>query len=853
MNNYLSAFPFHNDPAKLSACDCSGQGFDPPDFKLYSIADRLPTFVLHLPPIGANPDLSYANECIRVLTCAGASVASITMLEAGIQILKDASSYWIVYDGRKIPGLKLTCGECYKIKIASYYSEVFYITDTPGEKVQLEFANKGQLGDVPYQTNFVQKLLIDGEVCALDAELFETRKSEANGKETISYQRLTYRKQLFVYQVPDFVTELLNAIPMHDSFKIVHRNETHEALKKRARAEPVRNGCCDYDVTVTVPTRDDDIIGGVCQSGSDSTLSVVPIPANLPDSCETPDDYKPTAQVLCLKFGEVPPPINTDIPPIVTPPVTQPCPPAGFVVSEIAQTAECANAFISNGAKFKKKVTKQIAKGDCTVRTEVEYLNPCDTVVTVSHEITSANCDTITTPPVVTPPVVSPPPASGGTGYPEKFEFLLGTTGYGFDSTAQHGIANEWIERIEAFNYSWGWGITGIAVWINWDTYEPTPGNFQTATLQRIISYCDARKLSLSVWWGGRRNQNDGFVKPEEMIRGSKGTLYLEGSQIYPGYGCDRTNALMTPAIKSVASILKTYSRAFYMGAFGGTAGEQVGHLIGNGTPNAQIGDFSADNLARFNTWVAARGIATPGTPPVVYPENNQWPYPDFSQPRGLEYSRYVSYTIRKYYKNLVDAVKSVSNIPCVYMYAAADNLQLRSTGNANLNWIAAPGDGMYSSDGDGIYSVRHKLLSNSINLGTFPNGLSMQEIDPDDVSTYKYDHNGVAPPYGQANPQYAVLKSTLEQLYARGMRAGHTAMSFSPDEIRGMSGALQQLAQTYIGKPYVRPVINAANTVVLDVVQKSRAGEPIAEGIDPNTKFIKYTDTNFFGVNTAI
>ncbi len=849
MNSYLHALPFHNNGSKLSSCECPGQGFDPSNFKLYTEADRLPTFVLRLPPIGAKPDLTYANECIHVMDCAGIPVASLTMLEAGISLKKDAVSYYVIYDGRPVKNLKLTCGGCYKLRITNFYSEVFYVTDIPSEKVRIELQNSSVLGDVPYETGFKQILLIDGEICSLSAEILENRKSESNGSETVTFQKLTSRKSLSIYQMPDFVAELIGSIPLHETFKVIHRGETYEVLQKRAKPDVSQQGCCDYDAEIILPLRDISIAGGVCQTDSGGKLVEVVIPANLPDSCDVENDYVATKQTLCLRFGEVPPPIDSSIVPPVTQPPGETCPPANFIVSTSTQIVTCDNPFIVSGIKYKTKITKTVAIGDCTTKQVIEYADPCQAII-VKHKFTGISCDSpvIVLPPPVTPPVTPPV----GTRQ-AKYEFILGTTGYGLDRFAQYGIASEWVERIEAFNYSWGWGITGVALWVNWDDYEPTPGNFQTAALQKAIAYCDARGLGLSLVFGARRTKGDGFLRDSEIVKGSRGRVYEEGGQkIYASLGCDRVNALLVPAVKSMATLLKGYSRKYYFSVFGGTAGELVNHVMDNGGPESQLADFSDDSLARFNTWCSSRGLATPGTPPIVDGNNIAWPYPDFNQPRGVEFSRFMSHSIAKHYTNIVRAVKSVApEIPCIYLYAACDNIQLRSTMNANLDYIAGAaglGGGMYSSDGEGIYSMGNKILSNAINLGTFPNGISMQEIDPDDVSTYKYDHNGAAPPYGQANPQYNVMKTTLQKLYERGCEAPHTAMSFSPQEIAGMSDVLQALWQIYIGKPYVRPVINSSNLVTVEVTQKYRTSQNIAAGIDPNTKYIKYTSNDFWG-----
>jgi len=876
MYNYLSSFPFNAGQGNSSDCECSGQAFDPAKFKLYSESDRLPTFSLRVLAMGENPDLTYANECVRVFTCDGKDmVKNITMEEAGIRLMKDTGTYFIIYDGGKIAGMKLDCGKCYRLKIMSYWSEPFWITDTPQSKIVIEFKNtSSQVGDVPYQAeNFVQRIMVDGEICSMDAEIFENKKSDANGNETVTFQRMTMRKGLAIFNAPDFINQLIGSIKIIESYKVIHKARTYEPLAKRSTLESTKNGCCDYDINITMPLRESSFSGGKCQTDADGVLTEVEIPDDLPDSCEEDDDWTETGQTLCLEFGKVPELPPPTLPPVGTPPVGAPCPPNGTVVSNTTVTQSCDNPFESEGIKYKKKVTKLIADGACGTTEQIQYIEPCG-AGGATHTVSNVNCGggvtptppvgtppvgtpPVGTPPVGTPPVGTPPVGTPPVGTPPpsgsaKYEFIMGTTGGGFDRNATHGIGQDWIDRIEAFNYSWGWGITGISLWIHWDNYEPTSGNFQTAALQRAISYCNARNLGLSVFWLGTRTEGDGFINDGERVKGSNGTIYLEGvpgfGKIYAGYGCDRVNALMVPAIQSVANTLKTYSKAFAMFLGGGHTGELINHIIVKDGV-WECGDFSDDNLSRFNAWVAPRGLASPGTPPMIQGPGIPWPHPDFGDARGLEFARFTTYNIAKYYKNFCNAVKAVSSLPCIYVYAAADNLQLRSTANAAMDYIGQYGDGMYGSEGDGLYDHIAKIRVNSVNVGTFPNGISCVEFDPDDLSVYRYSY-GTTPPYCQANPQYGQLKTSAEFLYSRGVRVIHTAMAYCPSEIVQMGSVLQPLWQTYIGKPFASPPINSGNRIQCEVTGPYRNSENILDhyGVNPNTQYARYTSADYWG-----
>lgn len=421
MNNYLHSLPFNAGQGNSSDCDCPGQAFDPAKFKIYSESDRLPTFILRLPPLGENPDLTYAAECIRVFSCdLEEMVANITMNEADVQISKDGASYFVTYDGDRINGLNLECAKCYRIKILSFWSEPFWITDTPQNKITFSFYNNSQLGDVPYQKplNFVQRLMVDGEICSVDAEIFQNKKTDSNGNEQITFQRLTQRKELYLYNVPEYVQQLIGSLQLHEKYTVETKNEILAPLEKRTTIETSKNGCCDYDLKLTMPLRDINVIGGKCQSDADGSLTVIDIPDDLPDSCEIDDDYTETEETLCLKFGDTPPIINPPITPVGTPPVGNPCPPQGLVLSNNTQTTDCSNAWISEGVKYKKKILKIIADGNCSVDTITEYAEPCDQDTV--HEVSNLQCSgpILPPPPVGTPPVGSPPVGTPPVGSP---------------------------------------------------------------------------------------------------------------------------------------------------------------------------------------------------------------------------------------------------------------------------------------------------------------------------------------------------------------------------------------------------------------------------------------------------
>ncbi|WP_426291989.1 serine hydrolase domain-containing protein [Dyadobacter endophyticus] len=457
----------------------------------------------------------------------------------------------------------------------------------------------------------------------------------------------------------------------------------------------------------------------------------------------------------------------------------------------------------------------------------------------------------------------SPPP----TDRKFTYQIIMGTTGSGFDPNATHGIKEGgfspdgkyyegWLDRIEAAKFSWGYGISGIALWVPWDTYEPTPGNYQEAGFKRVIEFCRARDLSLSVVFMRRRAQGDGFIKDSEIILGSNGTPYIEGvpgfGSVYAGYANDRINALSAGAIKSIARLMATYEKSFYITLGGGGAGEQVNYVF-PGKEYREAADFSDDSQERFTRWQQARGIAKKvGRPPMIQGTWNDWPHPDFNDRDsvGIESARFTTYGLRKAFDSFAEAVRSETNkLVVAYFYSVTSNQQLRSIASPNINYIAANADGLYGSDGDGIGDQKAKFKVNALNLGTFPGKVSMAEQDVDDVTTYKENNGGKMPPYCVGGIYYDVFENTTRSLFSRGLMVMNLAMSWCVSEIKGAEPALYRLKQDFVGHEYKWPNVNTSNTVTVNVTDKYRQSIDLMEDItDVENKFVKYTDYNFFG-----
>lgn len=421
------------------------------------------------------------------------------------------------------------------------------------------------------------------------------------------------------------------------------------------------------------------------------------------------------------------------------------------------------------------------------------------------------------------------------------YELSMNLTGYGFSPDDPHGMNPEWVERIESYNYDWGWGINSITILVPWNSFEPTIGNYRLDGVQKNIDYCNARGLILNYNFWALRHPSDGVIQQSEMQKAADGSLMLFGGQVSPSYGCDRTNRIIKQTAAKLAEKLQTYSKAGQIILAGGHNEELVNAPAG--ASNLYMTDVCDDNLARFNNWVSKRGITSAGYPPMV--NGIGWPHPDWNSPLGLEWGRFLTYNIRKYFDNFLDGVKSTSNLPVLYYYAQTGGGQNRSTSNPNYNWIAERADGMYGTDGSGIYDHKSKFLVNAVNLGTFPDKISSVEFDAHDLSRHDPSTNL---PYCDNNLDLNLFQQSALGLYQRGCKVIHFAMAFCPTEIRGMSAVIKELNQQYVGKPYVSPNVNSGNTRTINVVPEYRNGGNYLWQVDPYTEYCKIIDDGFFG-----
>lgn len=429
------------------------------------------------------------------------------------------------------------------------------------------------------------------------------------------------------------------------------------------------------------------------------------------------------------------------------------------------------------------------------------------------------------------------PPPRPLTGK-NTYELFMNLTGYGYEPAALTGLHPDWPERIEAFRYGWGYGITGIRLCVRWYDWEPTTGNYTRAGLQKVIAYCRERGLKLSVFFWPWRLEGDGFIPAGAAMTGHRGSPFgIEGNKRMGSLVSGVVNKKLFAAVRELSKELSTYEGGYYMSIGTAEAEEFTNPVIGLGEwERPEIVGFEPVFQAGFRDYRKGKGRS------YARPVIQEWPRGcalTMSNEVGKDFARYISLSLTRYFENFTRAVHegSKGKLLSVYMYPDAGSPQNAWYLHANFASQAASADGMYGSDGTTRYDNERKLLVNAINLGM--GKVSFNEYDPEDL--------------GQAKTQGYCSGFDLTQMareftksYAAGAQVISYAMAYCPEEIRAMEPNVRSLWQQYIGKPYRRP---DKPVTVVPIGQAYFKGQDMFMPYFKGNNLIRPDDRDFWGV----
>ncbi len=197
----------------------------------------------------------------------------------------------------------------------------------------------------------------------------------------------------------------------------------------------------------------------------------------------------------------------------------------------------------------------------------------------------------------------------------------MNLTGYGYEPAAENGLHPDWPERIDAFRYDWGYGITGIRLCVRWYQWEPTPGAYTRAGLQKVIAYCRERGLKLSVFLWPWRLEGDGFIPAGEAMTGHRGSPFgIEGNKRMGSLASGAVNQKLFAAVRELSRELSTYEGGYYLTIGTAAAEEFTNPVVGLGqSEHPEIVGFEPVFQAGFREFRESKGR------PYARPDIQEW------------------------------------------------------------------------------------------------------------------------------------------------------------------------------------------------------------------------------------
>lgn len=446
---------------------------------------------------------------------------------------------------------------------------------------------------------------------------------------------------------------------------------------------------------------------------------------------------------------------------------------------------------------------------------------------------------------VVNPPVIVVPPIAQPNGLIK--ELVLNYNGEGFTSKGVVGIvgAGSYIDEFKMPDGSYV--VTGIRLAIPWYEWETSPGVYSTEKLKSVIAFVRARGLSLNFCFLPWRKYGDGFIRPDQMVKGNLGDIMYpvdivagepKYNSVLASMADESVNLQIFNAVKELSKGLDSYENAGYISLGTARAEEFIitnFHAKRPGVEHIlQLADFSDAFQSKFREFRDSRNLATGG------PEISTDGYLNMGNEIGREYARFCAVMMRKYFDNFTAAIRAGSGKvrSCYYMPSVGTHQNGMELG-AYFAYIAKNADQWYHTDGSTGYDNDRKLIGVNVGRGTFPNKLISFEIDPEDASSI----NGSTINAGQFA---SMVRDGLKQ----GAYSCHVALHFNPSSVAAIKSIAQELRDAGVGKPFAPEPVTDQNTVTTDITQKVWNNEWLYDDLfrQDRNRYIKQVATGFFG-----
>lgn len=397
-------------------------------------------------------------------------------------------------------------------------------------------------------------------------------------------------------------------------------------------------------------------------------------------------------------------------------------------------------------------------------------------------------------------------------------EIILNTTGYGFDSSpgaAPHYNAQwDYIQKFANLTYNGqDASVTCVRFYINWESYEPTLGNYKRAELVQAIQGIvnlkgGTMKVALHFPYSRPGTWNDSYFADSSISRIYDGTYVRDNvgitcPSIYSEFGRNRFYAFVNDALAQLTSF---YNKILFVKA-GCTSAEEftMPHLSVNGIVYPGMHDENAARSWR-KEYLPCR---YPGQSSVTWDGNTysianaplgaQGTWPSWSNDIGKEFHRFAGWGLMRFYKGFRDVVKSHSNnLKVIYYVSDFGSVQGSTTHlhNSILPMAMNEFDGIYTTEAD-LDNIQEKIMALDVLKGTNPNKLAVIEFDPTDLGEKYAGAEHILP---------GVAETWMPRAYKHGADYVMLAMHYHDPAISTVAPALALVRANYVNGTYQSP-----------------------------------------------
>lgn len=400
-------------------------------------------------------------------------------------------------------------------------------------------------------------------------------------------------------------------------------------------------------------------------------------------------------------------------------------------------------------------------------------------------------------------------------------ELILNTTGYGFDRTAPNGInTDQWqyILRFSKLNYNGkDASPTAIRLHVQWEHYEPTPGNYQRAKIAQavkaILDINPNMKVALYFSYLRPGYWNDSYLPVPDVAQLSTGSLMREAvAHTYASVYSDEATGRFLAFVDDALAQVQPYSSRILYVAMGNNGSEEF--YMPNKTVNSvnYAGMFEAKALQAWRTeFLPAR---FPGQTNATWGRTS---YPIASAPQptdgnynsemGRDLHRFAGWGLLKLFKGFYETVKNRNSAIKVLHFISdfgsvqGNNWHLHSS---TLPLALELSDGIYHTDGTNQWDLWKKIMGIDVIKGTYPNKIAGVEFDPIDL----------AQPEGGSGINGGIPYEWFPRAYKHGADYVHIAMHYNDIEMQQLAPTLALCREQYITPSYQPPARAEAATI---------------------------------------